>query len=98
MMPPPAGSTVFPSRRSSDLEEQVEILRQRQIDHGLGRMLATLARDLGDRAVRTFHRVEADRKSTRLNSSHMSSSYAVSSLKKKNFHVLPFSGNRNRPM
>src|SRR5436309_11924151 len=37
-----------------------------------------------DDAVRAAHRREADRKSTRLNSSHVKISYAVFCLKKKN--------------
>src|SRR4030095_6895749 len=39
-------------------EEEIEILRQREVDHGLGRMLAALAGDLGDRAMRSLDRVE----------------------------------------
>jgi hypothetical protein len=31
---------------------------QSEVDHGLGRMLAALACDLGHRAVRSFHSVE----------------------------------------
>jgi len=39
-------------------EEDIEILRQREVDHGLGRMLAALAGDLGDRAMRSLHGIE----------------------------------------
>src|SRR5690242_21107989 len=43
----------------------------------------------GDQALEPdgVHRVRRDRKSTRLNSSHMSSSYAVFCLKKKNHQL-----------
>src|SRR3712207_6951538 len=54
------------------------------------------------RAVRAARRLEqtprgpcarkrSDRKSTRLNSSHANISYAVFCLKKKNYHITPFS-------
>src|SRR4030095_3666768 len=39
-------------------EEEIEILRQREVDHGLGRMLAALAGDLGDGAVRSLDGIE----------------------------------------
>src|SRR5690242_21571134 len=60
----------FPTRRSSDLLER-------------GRVLHLLLRLLPARGVRAVHRHVQDRKSTRLNSSHMSISYAVFCLKKK---------------
>src|SRR5690349_23770893 len=43
---------------------------------------------IADRAIRRSrpHRADADRKSTRLNSSHVEISYAVFRLKKKNAH------------
>src|SRR5699024_12179856 len=47
-------------------------------DHGAGSVLG------GDACVGTVHLGEGDRKSTRLNSSHVSISYAVFCLKKKN--------------
>src|SRR5690242_21085635 len=91
----PAPSTLFPTRRSSDLgaHELVGDLQQevQGQDHGAGqpdpdRRCSALplegeavARDQG--SVRA--ELDADRKSTRLNSSHMSISYAVFCLKKK---------------
>src|SRR5438045_6978122 len=72
----------FPTRRSSDLErrdhqpvaELSQVLQERELFVALGGVL-------GHRA-----RLEStsDRKSTRLNSSHLGISYAVFCLKKKN--------------
>src|SRR5438876_7562422 len=59
----------FPTRRSSDLSVAVHDQRRQPIAFGV------------DHAVRRSG--NADRKSTRLNSSHPSSSYAVFCLKKK---------------
>src|SRR5436309_11359680 len=73
MIRPPPTSTLFPSRRSSDLFAQP---RQRDIEIG---NVAVVERD-HDAAFRQ------DRKSTRLNSSHVKNSYAVLCLKKKNDH------------
>ena len=39
-------------------KNSVEVLLERQVDHGLGRCCAALARDLGHRAVRAVHGVE----------------------------------------
>src|SRR5712691_4107538 len=39
-------------------EEEVQVLLEREVDHRLGRVLATLARDLGYRAMRTLDGVE----------------------------------------
>src|SRR5438876_4326157 len=74
----------FPTRRSSDLEQA---LRRRLVADDL------LARQRDQRAVGVEHgqlladpagvRGDRDRKSTRLNSSHPSISYAVFCLKKK---------------
>src|SRR5437868_11071778 len=63
----------FPTRRSSDLDEQW--LTRRDVRPGLDEHL-----DHGARRGRVARR---DRKSTRLNSSHVSISYAASCLKKK---------------
>src|SRR5690242_21296803 len=52
---------------------------EQRLDHLLAPLQRAIRR--GDRAL--GHRVESDRKSTRLNSSHMSISYAVFCLKKK---------------
>src|SRR5438067_12701255 len=61
----------FPTRRSSDLDDP--LLRDEVL-------LAFLLRD------RELLRLRQDRKSTRLNSSHVSISYAVFCLKKKTSH------------
>src|SRR5690242_12026690 len=79
----------FPTRRSSDLERPFERFVIRDFEHGTGepreeRRVKLVGADI--------HHVRAgapcvagrDRKSTRLNSSHMSISYAVFCLKKKN--------------
>src|SRR5437899_8783092 len=63
----------FPTRRSSDLLDQVFELTAGKRVVGLN----------GVAANRFGHRVFADRKSTRLNSSHLGISYAVFCLKKK---------------
>src|SRR5438309_5660599 len=67
----------FPTRRSSDLSPR-SCGRQR-IDAWTGRARCTPAPAAGRRCRRT----PRDRKSTRLNSSHSSISYAVFCLKKK---------------
>src|SRR5438034_2904030 len=73
--PPPPRSTLFPSRRSSDLGAAVGVG-----DRSDDRETETRA------ASRTVARVDEDRKSTRLNSSHTVISYAVFCLKKKKNH------------
>src|SRR5207253_7603372 len=62
------GSTLFPTRRSSDL---LRVCRD-----------GTQSRSKRDRNIRLPRK--RDRKSTRLNSSHVAISYAVFCLKKKN--------------
>src|SRR5438309_5696579 len=78
MLRRPPRSTLFPTRRSSDLEA-IGIYRRAAVvspdDPGIQHKLAML--------------VPADRKSTRLNSSHSSTSYAVFCLKKKNVYFCP---------
>src|SRR5205809_5815107 len=69
MMGRPSRSTLFPTRRSSDLET------------GAGPAILVVQPDLVGAADR-----HADRKSTRLNSSHGYISYAVFCLKKKIKH------------
>src|SRR5205814_6244432 len=100
--PPPPRSTLFPSRRSSDLFPRVHVLvqgeRVREIAHGFpglgegqGADLALVACRPGGRGRELEHREagpighieDLDRKSTRLNSSHLGISYAVFCLKKK---------------
>src|SRR5438067_12323955 len=66
----PPRSTLFPTRRSSDLRER-----------------RSAGQDCHGGCVKTVRTAEPDspdRKSTRLNSSHVSISYAVFCLKKKN--------------
>src|SRR6266852_9316838 len=62
----------FPTRRSSDLKNKLVVRVQRRI-----------VVELGDRDAVFAAANTADRKSTRLNSSHGSSSYVVFCLKKK---------------
>src|SRR5438045_4221019 len=70
----------FPTRRSSDLGILIEGLELR------GRVdVAAIAANVR-RAIHGFHR---DRKSTRLNSSHLGISYAVFCLKKKKSAHIP---------
>src|SRR5256885_8224896 len=68
----PPRSTLFPSRRSSDLDLSVLILDLQVVIPERGPCRLDLSRAL------------PDRKSTRLNSSHLVISYAVFCLKKKN--------------
>src|SRR5438128_6872215 len=76
----------FPTRRSSDL---LPIERRSQI-------LGMLAEGSSLRAASRLADVSIDRKSTRLNSSHGSISYAVFCLKKKNFPSGNFSSQSSR--
>src|SRR5688572_31106591 len=69
----PPRSTLFPTRRSSDLPAELHARRLRQV---------RLQRDRFPEQVRGDD-VRLDRKSTRLNSSHSQISYAVFCLKKK---------------
>src|SRR5262245_62599119 len=73
----------FPTRRSSDLHDQLgggEHLRRRVEQAGAG----TFVIAIGDERAGASLLDSADRKSTRLNSSHLGISYAVFCLKKKN--------------
>src|SRR5690606_40461455 len=90
----------FPTRRSSDLEEVVHIpdeldvgvvgIRTGQPEECLGHMAGHqrdhLLGEPDDRFVRGAVEGVKDRKSTRLNSSHVKISYAVFCLKKKTLH------------
>src|SRR5258705_9665716 len=83
----PPRSTLFPSRRSSDLtteaaegvsfdtmiEHQLEVNRILMADPNVAYVMSQVG----------FGRGTIDRKSTRLNSSHLGISYAVFCLKKK---------------
>src|SRR5207253_10214116 len=78
MLRRPPRSTLFPTRRSSDLE-------------GAGREPgARGGQGLDGGKVPARSRTpDQDRKSTRLNSSHVATSYAVFCLKKKKINILP---------
>src|SRR5205814_4547629 len=85
---PPRDLPSFPTRRSSDLPPvQPHRLIGALIDESrLSDLEAILGHSFADRAVLEIaHGAvgEADRKSTRLNSSHLGISYAVFCLKKK---------------
>src|SRR5207245_8630530 len=87
----------FPTRRSSDLDGRARVLADglaEHLDHQVGEAvddLRLVAEVLGrvhhaehlDDALDLVEAAEIDRKSTRLNSSHGSISYAVFCLKKK---------------
>src|SRR5690242_21747682 len=79
----------FPTRRSSDLEEHIHFLGDEWAMVRVGRLsigdyLDTLEKMKGERTRAMVGVMTGrDRKSTRLNSSHMSISYAVFCLKKK---------------
>src|SRR5699024_12050065 len=86
--------TVFPTRRSSDLNRdgiegaaalgQADILKNLELAGAV--QLSGLDQGIGDaphKLGEQKHREGRDRKSTRLNSSHVSISYAVFCLKKK---------------
>src|SRR5438067_5618872 len=69
----------FPTRRSSDLPRSVRRARDNRRRRAAGRNVAWFSfEELCARPL-----AAADRKSTRLNSSHVSTSYAVFCLKKK---------------
>src|SRR5439155_27283635 len=91
---PPRDLPSFPTRRSSDLQDEIvggsclggaqrELARDQpvlgRLDLGAGG--AEMAREQPAREVETAE--NGDRKSTRLNSSHVAISYAVFCLKKK---------------
>src|SRR5690349_22171012 len=84
----PPRSTLFPYRRSSDLPAEERL----QMGAARDRLRREIRRLRGGKTRRANHDLEAhdleaepgDRKSTRLNSSHVEISYAVFCLKKKN--------------
>src|SRR3989442_2804266 len=76
----PPRSTPFPTRRSSDLDAHKEL--DEAVLAAYGWPLDATDEDILTRLLRL--NVERDRKSTRLNSSHVRISYAVFCLKKKN--------------
>src|SRR5699024_12576066 len=86
----------FPTRRSSDLdfEDAVALVAKRgefmetAAPQGTGKMVAVMNADadlIEEMCQKAL--VKGDRKSTRLNSSHVSISYAVFCLKKKNNQI-----------
>src|SRR5437868_11441650 len=94
MTPPPPRYTPFPTRRSSDLAQDRTSAERHRADarrsahpSGVGRDLVLPAEQSLRLDRRQPHRADhdgdGDRKSTRLNSSHVSISYAVFCLKKK---------------
>src|SRR5262245_64130038 len=87
----PPRSTPFPTRRSSDLHLCLDRLDRQREAIGDGTVRPPLGEEGEDLALaRREHRKaltpreREDRKSTRLNSSHLGISYAVFCLKKKN--------------
>src|SRR5690348_17415231 len=80
-------STLFPSRRSSDLPESplLELDNVLLTPHSAGPTWQSFPRRFANcfANIERVQRGEKDRKSTRLNSSHPSISYAVFCLKKK---------------
>src|SRR5690606_41584007 len=77
---PPPRYTLFPTRRSSDLTFLLGPRGQPPIHPKWGFLFNSYYEALGPRQSRPQRR---DRKSTRLNSSHVKISYAVFCLKKK---------------
>src|SRR5690606_41667390 len=76
----------FPTRRSSDLFCALRVRGQRDHEHAVAvgeRGVEQWAERFEPRVRRGGDRVRTDRKSTRLNSSHVKISYAVFCLKKK---------------
>src|SRR5689334_23859353 len=91
MVPRPPSSTLFPTRRSSDLLSGasvlvLEILGTRVLApyYGVSLFLWSTLIAVTLAALAAGYALGGDRKSTRLNSSHSSISYAVFCLKKKN--------------
>src|SRR5437660_1943180 len=73
----PPRSTLFPTRRSSDLGARTNASM---------RKLRSYETEIFAEKQERWHRRRQDRKSTRLNSSHVAISYAVFCLKKKKKH------------
>src|SRR5207249_10713302 len=78
----------FPTRRSSDLHAKIldfglaKVASAAKVSSGATDMMATVSADSQSEQL-TSPGTALDRKSTRLNSSHVSISYAVFCLKKK---------------
>src|SRR5699024_12590237 len=75
-------STLFPTRRSSDLRAANPGVGAERIDYSVLQANPTGCAGTSDKSF--AGKPTQDRKSTRLNSSHVSISYAVFCLKKKN--------------
>src|SRR5690349_21878377 len=90
MIPRPPSSTLFPYTtlfRSAD-EVRVQVAQARLFDRCVDDRVAA-AGDVDHRAgQRVVERCVGDRKSTRLNSSHVEISYAVFCLKKKKINEI----------
>src|SRR5437773_8021827 len=83
----------FPTRRSSDLHDLFDAMYRRRV--AFGRQPAA------DFAVHAFNfeiAIVEDRKSTRLNSSHITISYAVFCLKKKKNVVCSYQRQSKKPL
>src|SRR2546430_4847062 len=83
----PPRSTLFPYTtlfRSFDQQPFVALFAALQLDqHEAAAQLLPVQAELNLAALQLLQRIEQDRKSTRLNSSHSQISYAVFCLKKK---------------
>src|SRR5438067_8512540 len=94
----PPRSTLFPTRRSSDLRRKTQRIKCFEIflqlapgDFAFASFRAQLFFQYQEPHETALCRSSLDRKSTRLNSSHVSISYAVFCLKKKRIEkVLSF--------
>src|SRR5690625_6820283 len=77
----------FPTRRSSDLLAHHGIAElEDALDHAAGRGVQVLVLQRPVHGTAGLSSGSGDRKSTRLNSSHVANSYAVFCLKKNNTH------------
>src|SRR5690349_23943800 len=78
----------FPTRRSSDLNTGRQIARKIEMQNAADAAAVSsavwIARGMNVISMDNVGMTETDRKSTRLNSSHVETSYAVFCLKKKN--------------
>src|SRR5437868_12251984 len=72
-----------PQTSTLSLHDALPISDRRVLAHQLGGELGDVTRRARDTATSVGHDLSVDRKSTRLNSSHVSISYAVFCLKKK---------------
>src|SRR5690348_17877280 len=97
MLRRPPRSTLFPyTTLFRSRPDQITMEKLRDRDHGQFRLAANFAPQ-GDQPQAIEKLVAGDRKSTRLNSSHPSISYAVFCLKKKKKKKRRHELNRNTP-